>query len=124
MILAIIVAVACFYGYYKATKQTVIFIGPVVFILFMFIELMSYGLGLGKMGAFSIQNNASQFVEFHETGIRFMNHHKLHERIYDLWQILRNKDVCEYVDYEDIEEVIIEPKKSYMKIPASQLSTQ
>lgn len=106
-------------SYYRIKNIIIsIFVGVGVFL----IEIIAYGLGLGEMGFFSTQNNATLFIEFDETGINFAQTQTFKDRMLYAFHILKDKDALTHKKYVDIKEVEIRHVKRYMKIPGSQLS--
>ncbi|MCD7809011.1 MAG: MerR family transcriptional regulator, partial [Erysipelotrichaceae bacterium] len=95
-------------------------IGGIVAIVVFMIEIGAYACGLGEMNMLSTSNNASQFIEFKENGICFIDNENKIKYLFDT--LLNNSKLTE-IPYGDIIKVKIVTKQRYMKIPGSNLST-
>ena len=95
----------------------------ILFLLFYSLEILGYGLGIGEMGMFTIEDNATHFIEFNEQGIAFLEKPTFKVRISYLVNTLKRKELLKQVDYEDIIKVEMKTVERYMKIPGSNIAT-
>ena len=123
VIMACLLSLVFYFGYQVMYKRVDILISVIVFFIIIMFQFICYGLGLGEIGFFSTNQNATQYVEFDETGLRFIDQNTFSKRIKHMWNILTHKEVLTHYSYEQIEKVIIKHSIRYMKIPGSQLST-
>lgn len=124
MIFALSIGWCCWEGVYRIydIKNIYIFIGMTI--SFIILQIIAFGLGLGELGGFTIQNNACLFVKFDEYGINYADVNSFSKRIKYARDILRNQDVLKHIDYEDIKSVQLQHTIRYMKIPGTNLPTR
>ena len=98
-------------------------ISIVLFLIFYSLEIIGYGLGIGEIGMFTIEDNATHFIEFNEQGITFLEKPNFKVRINYLINTLKKKEILKQVNYEDILKVEMKTVERYMKIPGSNIAT-
>lgn len=119
------VILSCLLGivmYYGVNRSLSIFVGTMI--LFIVIQIIAYGLGLGEMNIFSIQPHSQLFVEFDDSGIHYVGNKTFKERIKYARDVLKGKEQLHYVHYDQIDHVQVQKVTRFMKIPGSNLTTE
>lgn len=107
--------------YYVICRNKIVLFSTII--LFIMIQLIAYGLGLGEMSSITTQVNNSLFMELDETGINYISNQTFKERIRYAISVLSGKEELTHVNYDEIEKVEIKKVKRVMKIPGSNLAT-
>lgn len=119
VILSCLLGVAMYYG---VNTSLSVLVGTMI--LFIVIQVIAYGLGLGEMNTLSIQPHSQLFVEFDDSGIHYVDNKTFKERIKYARDVLKGKEQlpsCSlWSDWS------CSSPKSYkiMKIPGSNLATE
>ena len=119
------VILSCLLGivmYYGVNRSLSIFVGTMI--LFIVIQIIAYGLGLGEMNIFSIQPHSQLFVEFDDFGIHYVDNKTFKERIKYARDVLKGKEQLHHVHYDQIDHVQVQKVTRFMKIPGSNLTTE
>lgn len=75
----------------------------VLFICFLMMFIIFYGLGLGNLkGTYHFINNPLLFMEFNQTGIVYSDANTFGKRMSYLWNVLFGKQTLKEVTYENI----------------------
>lgn len=119
VILSCLLGVAMYYG---VNTSLSVLVGTMI--LFIVIQVIAYGLGLGEMNTLSIQPHSQLFVEFDDSGIHYVDNKTFKERIKYARDVLKGKEQLHHVHYDQIDYVQVQKVTRFMKIPGSNLATE
>lgn len=111
VILSCLLGVAMYYG---VNTSLSVLVGTMI--LFIVIQVIAYGLGLGEMNTLSIQPHSQLFVEFDDSGIHYVDNKTFKERIKYARDVLKGKEQLHHVQVQKV--------TKFMKIPGSNLATE
>lgn len=124
IITSLLLGIASYLGYIKVMNENNIYIFIGVSSFMFFVQIISYGTGLGEMNSFSITQNSTLFIEFDETGVNYHKKESFCKELRYALLILRGKDIVNHANYEDITKVIMTHVKRYMRISGTNFPTR